>query len=86
MQNLVGVGVADSAEDSRIRERALECVVFAQKRRAKLLRVGRADFQTTGIVSLELLGATDDVQRGAFLRPRLRELQRARCKARTMRP
>ncbi len=73
MQDLVGVGVADAAEQVRIGERALERMVLALHAVGELLETGREDVEPAGIHRGERGLALDQMDRGAALRSGLRE-------------
>ncbi len=66
MQDLVGVGIADAAENGRIGECALERVIALAHARSKHLRVGAEHFEPAAIVFCR-----------AAPRPRQRAVRRA---------
>src|SRR4030095_899234 len=76
MENLVGVGVADTAEQMGIGERALHCMIFARECFAELLETRIDDFQTAGIMLLQSGLSVYQVNRRAFLGPRFGQEQR----------
>ena len=79
VQDLVGVGVADAAEEPRIGQRALERVVLARERRARTRRAWRrAARARRDRARASAARAAHHVQRRALLRCRLGEQQRAR--------
>ena len=68
VQNLVGVGVADAADEARIGEGALECAVLLRQRAAKTGEIRVEKISTPpGSMSCEGLFATHHVERGAAL-------------------
>ena len=67
VENFVGVSVADTADEARIGEGALEGAVLEREGRAKAVEVGREDFDAAGIDGLKRLFAAQDVQRSATL-------------------
>ncbi len=73
VQNLVGVGVADAADEPRIGEGTLEGSVFKSERRAKAVEICRKDLDAAGIDRLKGLFAAKDVERSAALAARLGE-------------
>ena len=73
VQDLVGVGVADAAEEARIGERALERVVLAaQRARANAASVGRQHLEAAGVERGQRRRARDagGARRAASCRPR----------------
>ena len=77
MQDLVAVRVADAAQEPRVGERALEGVALAGERRAEGCEVGVEHLEAAGVEGRHGRRPAHDVQRGALLRARLREHQRA---------
>src|SRR5262245_41988871 len=77
MEYLVGVGVADPAEEVRIRERALQRVVLARERGAECVEVTIERLDAAAIVRVEARAPLHDVQRRALLRPGFREEERS---------
>ena len=71
MQNLVGVGVADPAEQVRIGERALQRMVLRFQRRAERFRGGFERFE-----SCRFGGRVQDMDLGAVLCARLGKRER----------
>ena len=69
MQNLVGIGIADAAQQVRIGQRALQRVILARQRLAELLDGRRQHFEAAGIVrrELPLRRAPDTATRGASI-------------------
>src|ERR1039458_6873839 len=67
MENLVGVGVADAADEARIGEGTLEGAVLKSECGAKAVEVRREDFDAAGIDGVEGLFAAQDVERRAAL-------------------
>ena len=63
MQNLVGVRIADAAEEPRIGQGALERVVFPPQDGAKLCRGRLQHLEPAGIVLGQLNFSTDEVER-----------------------
>ena len=57
MQDLVGVGVADAAQDGRIGQRALERVILLAQPRAKVRQVRVQHFKPAAIMIGELCSA-----------------------------
>ena len=79
VQDLVGVGVADAAEEARIGEGALERVALAREGLAELpRRVAPSDLEAAAIERCEPGLALHDVQRRPPLGARLGEHQRPR--------
>src|SRR6266851_6665793 len=67
-QNFVGIGIADTAEEASVGERALESVVRGEKNRGKARRIGAEHFDAAGIESAKAVFSGDDVERSALLR------------------
>ena len=67
VQDFVGVGVADAADQTWIGESALEGAVLERERGAKAVQIGGEDFDATGIDALQVFFAADNVERGAAL-------------------
>src|SRR5260370_20307320 len=76
-ENLVGVGVADAAEQSRIGARALQCVVGGRQRLAELMEIGVEHFQSARSQRIQPCIAGYDIQRRASFRSRFRQQQTA---------
>src|ERR1019366_10247056 len=66
MQNFVGVGVADAADETRISEGTLESAVLKSECGAKAVEVCREDFDAAGIDGVESLFAAQACFCGAF--------------------
>ena len=77
VQDLVRVGVADAAEQMRIGERALQRVALAGERLVKLFARGVERLDAAGIERAQRRLAAHQLQRGALLRARFGEEQRA---------
>src|SRR5262249_54949436 len=73
VQDLVGVGVADAVEESRVRERALQRMVLAQQGVLEVIEAGAKNVQAASIEAGEGRLSGEDVQRGPLLRAGLRE-------------
>ena len=56
-ENFVGVGIADAAEDARVGERTLECVIGGDERRGKAIEIGVEDFEAARIERAEAIFA-----------------------------
>jgi hypothetical protein len=67
VQNFVGVGVANSAEQARIGEGSLEGAVFGGERVAERVEIAGEDFDSSGIDGIEAAFASEHVQRSAVL-------------------
>ena len=80
MQDLVGVRVADAAQQLRIGQRALERVVALREPLRERRKVEWRDLESAAIVLGERRFAVDDVERRAALAARLGQRQRSRCK------
>src|SRR5262249_21090206 len=78
MEDLVSVRAADSAEEPRIGQRALERVILADEERAERRGVDRVHLDAAGIERADGVVAADYVNRRALLRARFREMHRAR--------
>src|SRR5882724_462031 len=78
MQDLVRVRVADAREDVRVGQRALERVVLAGDRAAELLRVTGEGIDPARVERLKPRLTPHEMYRGALLRARLGQRQRAR--------
>ena len=72
VQDLVGIGVADAAEQARVGERALERVVLAGERAAERREVDREHLEAARVVRRERVFAPHEVQRCPLLRARIR--------------
>ena len=77
MEDLVGIGVADAAERVRIGERALERMALARERFGELRERDLQWLEAAAIVRAQRFLAAHDVDRGAPLRARLGEHERA---------
>src|SRR5437762_4127309 len=77
MEDLIGVGISNSAEEPRIGEGALEGVVLRSKRGRERVEPGAENLKSTSVERVKTVFATDDVERRAFLRPRFREQETA---------
>ena len=86
VQNLVGVRVADAAQEARIGERALERVALAEEDVTKLREVRLQDLEPERRERGEPVGAAHEVQRGALLRAGFGQEQRAGRKSKAARP
>ena len=75
MENLVGIGVADAAEQMRIRERPLEGVVLRSQNGFKLLERRRQRFEPARILQAESFLSAKHVQRSPALGAGFREHQ-----------
>src|SRR2546428_3515562 len=78
MQDLVGVRVADAAEDPRVGQRALERVVLPGERVAERRQVRVKYLEAARVVRAQTGFATDEMQRGPPLRARLGQDDRPR--------
>jgi hypothetical protein len=76
MEDLIGIGVADAAEEAGIGEGALERVIFRRQRRPKSREIGLENVDSTGVQRAQTVLAADDVQRRAPLRARFGERER----------
>jgi len=72
VEDLVRVGVADPAEEPRVRERALERVALSAERGLERLEVGLEHLEPAGVVEGEGVPAANQVQRSAARRARFR--------------
>ena len=77
VENLVGIGVAHAADETRIGESALEGAVFRCERRTKRVQIRGKDFDASGIDVAEGLLAAKKMQRGAALGAGFRKYQGA---------
>ena len=77
MQNLVRVGIADTAQHSRVSEGPLERAVLRHQCGLKRLEAAREDVYTSCVHRLQAFFAQHDVQRCAPLRSSLGQYQRA---------
>src|SRR5947208_1270289 len=77
MEDLIRVGVADSAEKVRISQRTLESVALAREKRAKCLDIDFENFRATRIESAHRCLSAHQMERCSSLRSRLRQKQRA---------
>ena len=82
VKDLVRVGVADAAQQMRIRQRALQGVILARQRLAELLDRRRQHFEAAGIVRRQLAArrARDTARHAAS--SRLRSGSMTRCRSR----
>ena len=62
MQNLVGIGIPDSADKSWISEGTFKGPVFKHERQAKTLKIDSKDLDTTRINRFKSLFAADDMK------------------------
>src|SRR5712692_1042881 len=76
MQDLVRIGVADAAEQTRIGERALERMVLALHAVGELLETGYEDVEAAGVHRGERRLAFDEVERSPALGARFGERER----------
>src|SRR3972149_2394868 len=67
MEDLVGVGVSDSAEEPRIGERALQRVVLSGEGAPELLEIGFEDFETSAVEKREVGLPAHQVERSSSL-------------------
>src|SRR5579872_5833940 len=67
VQNLVGISVANTADDSRIGQSALERAVFRGQRSAERLESAGEDINAARINGLQVLLTVENIQRGAML-------------------
>ena len=77
MQDLIGIRIADPAEDPGVGERALQRMILSRYRSNEGFRLGLGDLQPPRILIAQPLAPTDDVQGGTFLGPCLGENERA---------
>ena len=77
VQDLVGVGVADAAEEMRIGEGPLQRVVLLHQRSSERREVGVERFEPAGLMGRQGRFAAHKVERCPLLRARLREDERA---------
>ena len=73
MQDLVRVGVADSAQQLRVGQGPLEGVVLTRERLAKLRQGGAIELKAAGVVLGECILTAQEVEHGALLAARLGE-------------
>lgn len=64
MQNLVGIGVANSAEETRISQRSFQGMVFGGQDRAKSVEIGGENVDSSGVEGHKVLLSRDEMQRG----------------------
>ena len=76
MQYLIGVGVADSADQPRIGERSLEGSVFCCKCRTKAGDIAGEDINSSRINRFQFLLSSNDMQRCSTLCTSFRKHQR----------
>ena len=62
MQDFIGIRVADSAEQMRIGQRALERVILANELGRKGFEIGAQDLHPAGIESLQAFLASNEVK------------------------
>jgi hypothetical protein len=77
VEDLVGVGVADAAEQALVGESALEGAVLAGERGAEGVEIGGEGIEATGIERAKGFFSADEVERSAPLGAGLGEDQRA---------
>src|SRR5258708_7462499 len=77
MQNLIGIGVADAAEEPRVGERPLQGVVVLAKHGDEIAGRGIEHLEAARLMASQFRFASDDMQGGASLRAGLGESQRA---------
>nr|WP_293417094.1 hypothetical protein [Piscinibacter sp.] len=77
VQDLVGVRIADAAEQPRIRQRALERVVLGLQPRQEGGRLGAHHVDAAGVLRGQRVAPGEQVQRGAAFRACFGEHQRA---------
>ena len=75
MEDLVGVGVADAAEEMRVGQGPLERVVLATEHRSELLERRREHLEPAGVQRLQGVLAAEQEQRRPPLRAGLGEQQ-----------
>ncbi len=82
-ENLIRVGIADAAEQTRIGEGALESMVGGEKRGGKARQIGIENFEPTGIESAKAFFSRDNVEGSALLRasfaPEKRAARKIKC-------
>src|SRR6266700_7430176 len=69
VQNLIGISVADSADNSRIGERPLQSTVFSSERSLKRRQIGVEDLDSARIDGTQTLLALQNVQGSAPFGP-----------------
>ncbi len=67
MEDLIGVGVADAAEDARVGEGSLEGAVFCSECGAEAFEVGSEDVDAAGVYGLHVFFVVKEVEGGAAL-------------------
>src|ERR1041385_9000608 len=77
MQDFIRVRVANAAEQARIGERALECVILVRERMRKFRQRAVQHIESTWIMSREIFLALHQVQRRALLGSRFGEQKRS---------
>jgi len=77
VQNLVGIGVSDSAEHPRIGQHALQRVIAGAQRGRERVDRQREHVRSPGVHPVDCGPAADDVQRRLLPRSGLRKQQRA---------
>ena len=75
MQDLVGVRVADAAEEAGVRQGPLEGVILPHQDGLEGGKISLQHLQATGIVIAEGGCIPDDMERGALLGPCLGQQQ-----------
>ena len=63
MQNLIGIGIADTIHQARIGERSLEGVIFGCKRLAKRIDIAGKNVDSSCIQRMQVCLAAEDMQR-----------------------
>src|SRR5689334_20422683 len=71
MEDFVGVSIADSAEESRVRQRALQRVILSRQSVAKLLEGCIKDFECAAIECSKVRLVPHNMNGRSFLRARL---------------
>ena len=61
MQDLIRIGIADTAEQARIGKSPLEGAVFRRKCSAKCVEIAREDVDSSRVDRTQAFFATDDV-------------------------
>ena len=76
-ENLIGIGVANTAEEARVGQRALEGAILNRKRLAKAFFIDREDVDASGIHRTQVFFSAKKIERGAALGAGLSENQGA---------
>src|SRR6266700_1769033 len=76
MEDLVGISVADSAEEMRISQRAFESVIFKSERLRECFKGAIQDFEAARIKHLQRLFTLNQMQRSALFRAGFSQEQR----------